>query len=251
MAIMAKCFFYSVFSLLSFAAICALRLTPPLAAESTAIHLCAFQHESENGIAAVTYPVGQKKDFVFSARLELPEVRNNQSWYCVWIMVAELKPTSPHPSMLQVGLMRWDQSNFQTQPFITTEQTGKELMFKPVAGILKGYHRFEIAGDSSTIELKMDGEILMSALRAGFFKDGSAIYLKMASEVFAVGDTASGLVNNVTLVTDGDKEETPISYAAFEDRGLKFLCKGTGQWEATGLFDPKLRFVQYVPPVCR
>jgi hypothetical protein len=37
----------------------------------------------------------------------------------------------------------------------------------------------------------------------------------------------------------------PSFYAAFEDRGLKFLCRGKGQWEATGWFDLALHFAQY------
>jgi len=154
--------------------------------------------------------------------------------------------------MLQVGLMRWDQSKFKMQPFITTEQAGKELMFKPIAGNLAGYHRFAIADDPSTIELMMDGKVLMSAPRKDFFKD-EIIYVKIAAEVSAVGDRVSGLVNDVTLATDGGKEEPPSFYAAFEDRGgLKFLCRGNGQWEAIGQFDPTApHFVQYVPPPCR
>jgi hypothetical protein len=78
----------------------------------------------------------------------------------------------------------------------------------------------------------------MSAPRAEFFKDDTPIYVDMAAEVFAVGDTVSGLVNDVMLVSGKDKEGPPISHAAFEDRGLKFLCRGNGQWEATGRFDP-------------
>ena len=244
-----------VLSLLCCAAICSLSLIPSLACRPKKVYQArAIRHESENGAAALTYwaELSRKKSFVFSANLNLPERINNQSWYSVWLMVAELKGTDPHPSILQVGLMRWDQSKFQMQPFITTEQAGKELMFKPVAGILTGYHRFAIAGDSSTIELRMDSKVLMSAPRAEFFKDDTPIYVDMAAEVFAVGDTISGLVNDVTLVGGEDKEEPPISHAAFEDRGLKFLCRGNGQWEATGRFDPTApRFVQYVPPPCR
>ena len=232
--------------------ICSLSLLPSLGCRPEKAHLPqAIQHESENGTAALTYwaDLRKKKSFVFSANLNLPELINNQSWYCVWIMVSELKGTTEHPSMLQVGLMRWDQSRFQMQPFVTTEQAGQELVFKPVAGNLSGYHRFAIADDPSRIELRMDGKVLMSVPRAQFFKD-EIIYLKIAAEVYGVGDSVSGLVNDVALVTD-DKKETPISYAAFEDRGLKFVCKGNGQWEATGLFDPALRFTQYIPPQCR
>ncbi len=211
-----------------------------------------IRHESENGAAALTYwaDLRKKKSFVFSASLDLPELKSNQSWYCVWIMVSELKGTSERPSMLQVGLMRWDQSKFQLQPFVATEPAGHELVFKPIAGNLTGYHRFAIADDPSTIELSMDGKVLMSAPRAEFFKD-EVIYLKIAAEVYAVGDRVSGLVNDVTLATDTNQEQTPIFGAAFEDRGLKFSCKGDGQWEARGRFDPALRFLQYVPPQCR
>jgi hypothetical protein len=210
----------------------------------------AIPHESENGAAALTYRVDRRKGFVFSANLDLPELTNNRSWYCVWLMVSELKGTRQHPAMLQVGLMRWDQSKFQMQPFVTTEQADHELVFRRVAGNLTGHHRFAIACDSSTIELRMDGEALMSAPRAAFFKDDYPIYLKIAAEVFAVGDTASGLVNDVTLANGGDKQAPPSTYAAFEDRGLKFLCRGKGQWEATGRFEPRLRFAQYIPPLC-
>lgn len=234
-----------------FAAVCSLALIPSLACRPEKLHQSpAIRHESLNGIAAVTYRGDLSKTFVFSANLDLPERINNQSWYCVWLMVAELRDASSHPSILQVGLMRWDQSKFQMQPFITTEQAGKELMFKGVAENLTGYHRFAIAGDSSTIELRMDSKVLMSAPRAEFFKD-TPIYVDMAAEVFARGDTVSGLVNDVTLVSGENKETPPISHAAFEDRGLKLLCRGNGQWEATGRFDPTLpRFVQYVPPQC-
>ena len=212
----------------------------------------AITHESENGAAALTYwaDLRKKKRFVFSANLKLPELANNRSWYCVWLMVSELKGTTQHPAMLQVGLIRWDQSKFQIQPFITTEHADKELVFKPVAGTFSGYHRFAIADDPSTIELRMDGRVLISAPRKDFFKD-EIIYVKIAAEVYAVGDRVSGLVNDVTLATDGGNETPPISHAAFEDRGLKFLCRGNGQWEATGRFDPTApRFVQYVPPPC-
>jgi hypothetical protein len=184
---------------------------------------------------------------VFSANLDLPELINNRSWYCVWIMVSELKGTSEHPSMLQVGLILRDQSKFQMQPFVGTEQAGHELtevIFKPVQGNLSGYHRFAIGGDPSRIELRMDGKVLTSAPGTEFFKDDTLIYLKIAAEVYAVGDRVSGLLNNVTLVSEADKEEPAISYAAFDDSGLKFFCRGKGQWEATGRFDPALRFAQ-------
>ena len=248
-----KYFIGRICSFLCGAAICSLSLIPSLACTPKKPHLLqAIRHESLNGIAVLTYHADLKKGFVFGASLNLPELINNQGWYCVWVMVAELKSTSPHPSMLQVGLIRWDQSKFQMQPFVTTEEAGKELMFKPVAGILKGYHRFEIAGDSSTIELRMDGKALMSAPRTEFFKAGSQIYVDISAEVFAVGDGVSGLVNDVTLSNGSDREEPPISHAAFEDRGLKFLCRAKGQWAATGRFDPTApRFVQYVPPLCR
>jgi hypothetical protein len=240
-------------ALLRCAVISFLALLPLLAGRAEESNLSpVLRHESENGAAALTYwaELRKKKSFVFSANLNLPELTNNQSWYCVWIMVSELKDSAHHPSMLQVGLMRWDQSKFQMQPFITTEEAGKELMFRGVAQNLTGYHRFAIADDPSTIELKMDGKVLMSAPRAEFFKD-EILYLKIAAEVYAVGDGVSGLVKDVTLATDGNKAEAPSFYSAFEDRGLKFLCKGNGRWEATGQFDPALRFVQYRAPLCR
>lgn len=246
-----RCIVCCIFSLLSFAAISSLPLTSSLAAECNAPHSHAVEHETENGAAALTYPIDLKKDFIFSASLDLPKIPNNRSWYCVWIMVGEMKGTSEHPSMLQAGLIRWDQSNFQMQPFITTEESGRELKFKPVAGDLSGYHRFAISADPSTLTLRMDGTLLMSAPRAEFFAANSQIYLKIAAEVFAVGDAASGLVNNVTLISGARKPAPPIPGAAFEDRGLKFLCKGNGQWAVTGRFGPKLHFVQYVPSACR
>ncbi|MGH7780540.1 MAG: hypothetical protein ACREQR_11995 [Candidatus Binataceae bacterium] len=241
-----------ILSLLFCAMICCMPLISSLGCRpKKTLKSRAILHESENGAAALTYSVDPKKDFSFSANLDLPEVRGNQSWYCVWILLGELKNTSQRPSMLQVGLMRWDQSQFRVRPFITTEASGHDLNFRPLANNLSGSHRFAIAGDSSKIELRMDDKTLISVARAEFFKDDSPIYLKIAAEVFAVGDMVSGLVDHVALVSNGVRRDPPISYAAFKDRGLKFLCKGKGQWEATGQFDPKLRFVQYVPSVCR
>jgi hypothetical protein len=241
-----------ILSVFCCAAICATSLIASLGCRPKKVQQSqTIPHESENGAAALTYRVDRRREFVFSANLDLPELTNNRSWYCVWLMVSELKGTRQHPAMLQVGLMRWDQSKFQMQPFVATEQAGHELVFKPVAQSLTGYHRFAIAGDSSTIELRMDGEALVSEPRAEFFKNDYPIYLKIAAEVFAVGDRASGLFNDVTLANGGGKQEPPSTYAAFEDRGLKFLCKGKGQWEATGRFEPGLRFAQYAPPPCR
>lgn len=241
---------WCIFSLLSFAAINSLPLTSSFANESKALQSHAVRHESENGAAALTYQVDLRTNFIFGASLDLPKIPNNQSWYCVWIMVGELKSTSQHPSMLQVGLIRWDQTNFQMRPFITTEESGRELKFKSIAGNLSGYHRVAISADPSTLTLRMDDNVLMSAPRAEFFKANSQIYLKIAAEVFAAGDAASGLVNNVTLINDAGKQAPPIPSAAFEDRGLKFLCKGNGQWAATGRFDPKLHLFQYVSSAC-
>jgi hypothetical protein len=243
---------YRILSFLYCAVICFLLLIISLVCRPGQALSQPIPHESENGAAALTYRVDRSKGFVFSANLNLPEHINNRSWYCVWLMVAEPKGTNQHPSMLQVGLMRWDQSKFQMQPFITTEQAGKELEFKPVAETLSGYHRFAVVGDSSTIQLKMDGKALMSAPRSEFLKRDSRLYLKIAAEVFAVGDAASGLIKDVTLINGGEKEDPPITYAAFEDRGLTFSCKGKGQWEATGRFDPTApRSVQYEAPPCR
>ena len=59
----------------------------------------------------------------------------------------------------------------------------------------------------------------MSAPRKDFFKD-EIIYVKIAAEVYAVGDRVSGLVNDVTLATDGGKEETPGFYAALDSNNI-------------------------------
>jgi hypothetical protein len=166
-------------------------------------------------------------------------------------MVGELKSTGQHPAVLQAGLIRWDQSRFRMQAFVTTELPGKELNFKPIAGDLSGYHRFAIAANSSTIELRMDDKTLMSAPRATFFDDRALIYLKIAAEVFAVGGEVSGVVDDITFKSAAAKETSAVSHAAFEDRGLRFVCKGKGKWQATGHFDPKLTFTQYVPPPSR
>lgn len=207
-------------------------------------------HEAENGAAALTYPVALKQRFVFSATLDLPEVAANRSWYCVWLMICERKGTFEYPAMLQVGLLRWGDGDSQLQPFITTEHSGQDLEFKALPGRLSGQHRFAIVADPLTVDLQMDGRSLFSAARKDFFADGSELYLKIAAEVFAVGDVVSGVVNDISFESVSMRRHPPISHAAFEDRGLRFVCDGSGKWIASGRFDPTRRFVQYDPPDC-
>jgi hypothetical protein len=91
---------------------------------------------------------------------------------------------------------------------------------------------------SALVSLSMDGTSLLSEPRARFFQHDSTIYLKIAAEVFAMGDAVS--VENVRLLSGTDQERVPVSRAAFEDRGLRFVCIGNGNWKAIGKFDPSL-----------
>jgi hypothetical protein len=201
-------------------------------------------------MAGLAYSADLAKGFALSATLDLPAKAGNRGWYCVWLMVAESRGTLALPAMLQTGLMRWDKSQFQPQPFFTTEHSGQGLEFAPALGIVEGPHRFSIRGDSSRIELMMDDSLLMSAPSAEFFHRNIPIYLKIAAEVWAVGDAVSGTVQGIELESGGVRVRSPISSSAFEDRGVKFSCLGKGRWDAIGRFDPSLRFLQYVPPVC-
>jgi hypothetical protein len=202
-----------------------------------------LRHEAENGLAAVTYGGVLKDGLSFSANLDLPEIPTNQGWYCVWIMVAELPeagaaPYRPYsPAMLQVGLIRWDEHR-RLQPFTATAHHGKRLDFKSIPEYLSGTHRFAIVVDSSTADLMMDSKSLLSAPRSEFFDEHRPTYLKIAAEVYAVGDTASGSVDNISFVRGARREQPPVPRAAFEDRGVKFVCEGNGKWRATGQFDP-------------
>jgi hypothetical protein len=210
-----------------------------------------LKHEAENGAAALTYRVPLNRSFVFSADLELPKIPANQSWYAVWLMIGELKNTAQYPSMLQVGLVRWDQSGFEVQPFVASEHSGHpELNFTPVRTNLAGVHRFAISSNPTTIDLLMDGRVLMSGRRRDFFADSSPTYLKVAAEVFADGDKVSGRVTNIQIQVDSAGSQAPSAWDAFEDRGLKFECHPKGIWEATGVFDPRSPFSSYLLPRC-
>jgi len=116
--------------------------------------------------------------------------------------------------------------------------------------MVEGPHRFSIMGNLSTIDLIMDDKVLMSAQASEFFHRRLPIYLKIAAEVWAAGDAASGIVRDIQLESGG-KSLSPVSSSAFEDRGLEFACLGNGRWEAVGKFNPSLRFRQYVPPLCK
>jgi hypothetical protein len=62
---------------------------------------------------------------------------------------------------------------------------------------------------SALVSLSMDGTSLLSEPRARFFQNDSTIYLKIAAEVFAVGDALSGVVENVRLLSGTDQERVP------------------------------------------
>lgn len=95
----------------------------------------------------------------------------------------------------------------------------------------------------------MDGRTLLSASRSDFFPDQrEPIYLKLAAEVFAVGDEVTGVARNITLET-GAKTVTPMPYAGIKDGGLKFRCDEDQSWTAAGVFDLDLARESY-RPVC-
>jgi hypothetical protein len=119
-----------------------------------------------------------------------------------------------------------------------------------IPGYLFGPHQFAITATTSTIDLSIDSKSVSSASRGDFFPRDDAVYLKVAAEAYAVGDSISGLVDRIILVNGARVEKPPISDAAFDDRGLNFACKAGGEWVATGRFDPTLNFTQYVPPRC-
>jgi hypothetical protein len=207
--------------------------------------------KSENGAAALAFAfkAASLSPFVFSADLSLPHVPHNRSWYAIWLMVGETKGTAELPAMLQVGLIRWDQSNWKLQPFITTEHSRGSLKFQPIPTDLAGTHRFAISYRSDLVILAMDGRTLLCARRSDFFPDQrEPIYLKLAAEVFAVGDEITGVARNITLETGGETV-TPMPYAGIKDRGLKFRCDEYRSWTAAGVFDPALPRESY-RPVC-
>jgi hypothetical protein len=166
-------------------------------------------------------------------------------------MVGELKNGKELPSMLQVGLIRWDGSRFKAQPFIGYEHAGhSELNFTPLPISPESPHHFLISMNRTSVELLMDGRVVKSALRSEFFKDSRPIYLKIGAEVFAVDDSVSGRVRDVAIRVGSGDYHAALFWAAFEDRGLKFRCSGQNQWEASGEFTPTLTFKQYVPEPC-
>lgn len=225
------------------------------------IALCACQtesgvrprilhHEVENGAAALTYAASLNQKFVFSADLSLPPRPDNLSWYALWLMVGERKSPGDLPAMLRVGLIRWEQSQFQAQAFYATEHGSHQLDLTAVPGTVDDFHKFAITSDSSTIQLKMDDKVLLSAKVADFFDSRTPIYLKIAAEVYADGDRPSGTVRNIHMDSADAQDQVPAAEAAFDDRGLHFACIGLGQWEAEGKFDPSLPVVKFVPPLC-
>lgn len=208
-----------------------------------------LRHEAENGAAAICYKADLQQPFFFSADLSLPRMPNNKGWYAIWLMLAELKGTAQLPSMLQIGLIRWDQSHGNLQPFIATEHSGASLKYQPIRIDLSGTHRFAISCNAELVTLTMDKRALMTAKRLEFFKDSNVpIYLKLAAEVYADGDEISGIARNVSLETDHEMT-TPMPWAGIKDRGLKFHCDAYGAWTAGGVFDPSLRR-EFYQPVC-
>jgi hypothetical protein len=211
-----------------------------------------ISHEAENGEAALNFYAARREPFVFGADLRLPKISGNQSWYAVWLMIGELKNGKDLPSMLQVGLIRWDGSQFKAQPFIGYEHSGhSEINMTTLPGSSESGHRFQISMSQSSVELLMDGRVVKSVPRGEFFNDSMPIYLKIGAEVFAVGDSVSGRVRNVAIRVGSRDYHQARFWAAFEDRGLKFRCTGSNQWEATGEFTPSLPFRQYAPKPCQ
>lgn len=210
-----------------------------------------FHHEVENGAAALIYSASINQKFVFSADLNLPARSQNQSWYALWLMVGERKDAHDLPAMLRLGLIRWEQTQFQAQAFYATEHSSHQLDVSAVPGIVDDFHKFAITNDSTVIQLKMDDRVLFSTRAAEFFNGQTPIFLKIGAEVYADGDRASGVVRNVVMDGQGVQGQSAAPESGFDDRGLRFACAGMGQWEAQGKFDPSLPLVRFVPPVCR
>ena len=199
----------------------------------------------ENGQAGLAFDVPWRHDFTLSAKLTLPAVPGNKRWYCIWIMVAEMKDETELPAMIQGGLMRWEKNNFKLQPFVDLEHSGKEdepdEMLPFIPEMPPQEHELAISRKGSRVQILMDGRSIFEDAWHSYFRDDEKIYAKIAAEVSGHGDQIAGTVRHVELKTPGRTDAPYAPFQAAEDRGLRFACSDY-EYIAVGRFDPKLPF---------
>jgi hypothetical protein len=145
--------------------------------------------------AALLFRVNKKSDFSFRANLTLPRVPNNKGQYSIWILVGELKGSFARPALIQTGLLWWKPNKYVLQPFVGVEQSGRDmqtLLSPPLEDSTKE-HQFRITRSRNEVTAYMDSKRLFAGPWYSYFRDGDDehIYLRIASEVLAGGDTVS------------------------------------------------------------
>ena len=203
-----------------------------------------LKHELLNGITAIRFLPEPQKEFSFSARLSLPEVASNKSWYAVWMEVGRRnKGPDDHPAvdvpvMIQAGLIRYQGSGFKVRSFVGTQPEGKEVAAHFMPTDLNGEHQFTISGTAKRLTILMDGEEIFSCPRGEVFKDTMELFASVDAEVFADGDSASGTARQLWQLTPSGKIILSSPFWIIEDRGLSFQCSADAL-SAGGTFDPK------------
>jgi hypothetical protein len=209
---------------------------------------CAYsdeaKHELLSGITAIRFLPEPQKEFSFSARLSLPKVPSNKSWYAVWLEVGRRTKVPIEdravdiPVMIQTGLLRDPESGFRLWSFVGTQPEGKGVAthFWPID--LGEEHQFTISGTAKLLTIVMDGAEIFSCPRSEVFKDSMELFASVDAEVFADGDSASGTARQLWQLTASGKIILSSPFWIIEDRGLRFQCSADAL-SAGGTFDPK------------
>ncbi len=74
--------------------------------------------------SAVAYDIGPFTDsYHVDAKLALPAISSNRSWYCVWLMLLRFDSLAGASPFVQGGLIRWAANGYRVTSFFASQRT--------------------------------------------------------------------------------------------------------------------------------
>jgi len=185
-----------------------------------------------NGIAAIMYSrYFLPSAFNIAGAFTLPSVRENASWYCIWILLIQRGKDTGSLPFIQGGLMREKKTGYKLAPFVAFRRIGDERLtyvsFPPFPDqSLSRARLINIRRYANDIVVSADGVSIYRMNIASLFTKGE-MYAQLGSEVYAPGDRVSGTAASLSLqTTDDERPKALFPKEQFVNHGLFWSTDG-------------------------
>lgn len=206
---------------------------------AAAVASCAADAYAQQtgGIAPLYAHAPRASQRAASARLTLPNVASNKSWYANWIMLVGESPAVGHQMFVQIGMIRRPSTDPRLHLFIAWHEAGAaNLEYRQYGHLTDGVHRFSIAQNADRFSLLADGKEI-ARLRLPVLARASRTYFEIGPEVYAQGDALAGdIVDAAWRTAWGWDAASDEHVCRYNNHGV-YLRYDRGRWSAHGRFD--------------